>query len=104
MFKFDTVIVEKSDTARSGLGGAFAFVAICVLVSGCAGGGGKRACSKPREYQASETTGSLTVPNNLDEPDRSGKLLIPEVREEDEEPVGDQPCLDQPPDYFDRKL
>ena len=104
MFKFGTVIVGKSDTARSGFGGVFTFVAICALISGCAGGGGKRACSKQREYQASETTGSLTVPNNLDEPDRSGKLIIPEVREEDEEPAGDQPCLDQPPDYFERKL
>jgi hypothetical protein len=47
---------------------------------------------------------SLTVPNDLDEPDRSGKLLIPEIREEDEEPGADRPCLDQPPDYFDRKL
>ncbi len=104
MFKFDIVNVEKPDTAGSGLGRAFAFVAIGVLVSGCAGGGGKRDCSKPREYQASETSGSLTVPNNLDEPDRSGTLLIPEGHEEDEEPGDDRPCLDQPPDYFDRKL
>ena len=108
MLNAGAVIVRNRVSGRSG---AIAAVTLCLCVCGCAGGGGKRACNKPQEYQSSETTSSITVPNDLDEPDRSGKLLIPEAREEDleyffikEEPGADRPCLDQPPDYFDRKL
>jgi len=89
-----------SRRAGSGLAIAFSVIFLC----GCAGGGSKRACSKPQEYQASESTASLTVPGGLDEPDRSGELVIPELRDENGGPGDDQPCLEQPPDYFDRKL
>jgi uncharacterized lipoprotein len=104
VFNAGAVIDRNRVSGCSGRSGAIAAVALCLCVCGCAGGGGKRACSKPQEYQSSETTSALMVPNDLDEPDRSGKLLIPEAREEDEEPGADRPCLDQPPDYFDRKL
>jgi uncharacterized lipoprotein len=102
--KVGAVIAHNLVSRYSDGSSATAVLALCLCVCGCAGGGGKRACSKPQEYQASETGNSLTVPNDLDEPDRSGKLLIPEAREEEAEPDADRPCLDQPPDYFDRKL
>ena len=103
MLKVGAVTSQNSVSGYSGGPGAIATLALCLCVCACAGGG-KRTCSKPQEYQASETADSLTIPNDLDEPDRSGKLLIPEAREEKAEPDADRPCLDQPPDYFDRKL
>jgi uncharacterized lipoprotein len=84
--------------------GAGLALALILVVVGCSGGGGTRNCNKPQEYQASTSTAPLAVPDALDEPDRSGKLVIPEARSPGDEVEGDQPCLEQPPDYFDRKL
>jgi uncharacterized lipoprotein len=84
--------------------GIIAAVTLCMAAIGCSGGGGTRNCGKPREYQASESAASLEVPEDLDAPDRSGKLIIPNVPDSGAEAESDQPCLEEPPDYFDRKL
>ena len=77
------------------------FVSICI--AGCFGGG-KNACKKPQEYQSSQKAPPLELPDDLDEPDRAGELAIPDAAAQQEQSSEDRPCLERPPDYFDRKL
>ncbi len=80
-----------------------ATILLSISVAACSGGG-KNTCTKSQEYQASRQVDALEVPGDLDEPDRSGELVIPEVAAQSDQPPADQPCLERPPDYFDRKL
>jgi len=73
---------------------------ICTL-SGCFFGG-TQACDKEQEYQVSGSIEPLRVPDNLDQPDRSTALSIPESSPEVKEREEGDPCLENPPDYFGR--
>jgi hypothetical protein len=95
---------RKPGSGPSGTGALVVALVTATFIMSCASGGGKKGCAKPREYQASDSREPLKVPDNLDEPDRSARLIVPEARAEDTESDAEQPCLDQPPDYFDRKL
>ncbi|MDJ0928364.1 MAG: hypothetical protein QNJ73_12035 [Gammaproteobacteria bacterium] len=82
------------------MGGALTLVA---ALSAC-GGDKKTAadiCDKPQEYQASRSVDDLSIPKDLDEPDRSGALVIPDEHKAGVYPDG-RPCLERPPDYFGR--
>ena len=76
---------------------------LAIALSAC-GGNKKTAsdiCDKPQEYQASRSADTLTIPENLDAPDRSGALVIPDEHKAGVYPDG-RPCLERPPDYFGR--
>ena len=73
---------------------------LCVL-SGCSSGG-KGACKKKQEYQVSGSIEPLQVPDGLDQPDRTSALSIPEQSPGAKEREKDDPCLENPPDYFGR--
>ena len=77
---------------------------IAVGMAGCFFGDGEKACNKSQEYLASPELPPMQVPDDLDEPDRSGELVIPGTRVAEPAPAGDGPCLDRPPDYFDKPL
>ena len=82
------------------IGGA---LTLALALSGC-GGNKKTAediCDKPQEYQTSRSTEGLRIPDNLDEPDRSTALVIPDEHKAGVYPDG-RPCLERPPDYFGR--
>ncbi len=72
-----------------------------VALTGCNRGYKPRACEKPKEYHAQKSIPPLTVPDDLDAPDPSASVQIPDLPglEEGEAPRG--PCLEEPPDYFD---
>lgn len=77
-----------------------AVVMLCML-SGCFSRGNS-ACNKQQEYQESDSIEPLKVPADLDQPDRSSALSIPEQPPEAKERDKDDPCLENPPDYFGR--
>jgi uncharacterized lipoprotein len=78
---------------------------IVVLAASAAGCSfGKKSCDKIEEYESSEEIAALQVPADLDEPERSGQFIVPGEQVAEETPPEDQPCLERPPDYFDRKL
>ncbi len=65
--------------------------------------GGDKGCNKTYEYQVSKSVPPLEVPTDLDEPNRAGGLVIPVEGEGAGSAPQDQPCLDQPPDYFEKE-
>ena len=78
-------------------------LSLCVaLLSGCFGRGSK-SCDRREEYQRSTSGTELRVPQDLDEPDETGKLDIPPPATPEEDAPED-PCLEDPPDYFGRPL
>lgn len=80
---------------------ACAVVLLALLLSGCFGGG-RQACDKAQEYQAGRSVEALRVPDGLDRPDRSATLVIPEVSPDAKRREKGEPCLETPPDYFER--
>jgi uncharacterized lipoprotein len=80
--------------------GSIALVLLCTL-SGCSSGG-KASCDKQQEYQASGSIEPLQVPDDMDQPDRSSALSIPELSSGAKEGEEVDPCLEAPPDYFGR--
>jgi hypothetical protein len=59
-------------------------------------------CVRPQEYQSSQSIGDLRVPADLDTPNQSESMEIPDEGEV-EYPEG-RPCLEMPPDYFGRPV
>jgi len=82
------------------MSGLLVMVLVCGL-SGCFFGG-KPACEKQREYHASDSIDPLRVPDDLDQPDRTAGLVIPELSPNAEKREQGGPCLEEPPDYFGR--
>jgi len=80
---------------------AAASFALLAGLAGCSGASSK-SCNKPREYQASKSVAPLQVPEGLDTPDQRARIVIPESRVTVAEPPADRPCLERPPDYFDK--
>ena len=77
---------------------------LCVtMLSGCFFGGGKKSCDRREEYQRSAGGSELRVPGDLDEPNDAGKLDIPPPATAKED-APENPCLEDPPDYFGRPL
>ena len=70
------------------------------LLSGCFFGGGQ-SCNKPQEYQSSNSVKPLEVPAGLESPQEQNKLVIPPGERQTQPLPKGQPCLDEPPDYFD---
>ncbi|MDH3512809.1 MAG: hypothetical protein OER85_18365 [Gammaproteobacteria bacterium] len=90
-----------------GRGGCGTVVARCTvlilcagLLSGCFFGSKTKACHKPQEYQSSTEVEKLQVPDELDAPNREGALVIAEGARATQPVPQDQPCPEQPPDYF----
>lgn len=70
------------------------------LLNGCFFGSKTKACHKPQEYQSSSEVEKLQVPDDLDAPNREGALVIAEGARATQPVPQDQPCPEQPPDYF----
>ena len=71
-------------------------------LGGCFFGGESKACHKPQEYQGSQEVEPLVVPDDLDEPVREGALVIGDGPRATSPLPKDEPCLEEPPDYFGR--
>ena len=73
------------------------------ILAGCFPGTRKNTqiCDQPQEYQAARSVPPLKIPEGLDEPDRSERLVIPGQAQPNPYPDG-RPCLERPPDYFGR--
>lgn len=78
-------------------------VLLAGLLSGCFGGG-KQACDKRQEYQAGGSVEALRVPASLDRPNRSATLVIPDASPNARRRERGEPCLETPPDYFERDV
>ncbi|HHQ13492.1 MAG TPA: hypothetical protein ENK16_00535 [Chromatiales bacterium] len=74
-----------------------------LLLAACSSGARKNreVCNEPQEYQAARSVPPLKIPEGLDEPDRSERLVIPGKADPNPYPNG-RPCLERPPDYFGR--
>ena len=70
------------------------------FLSGCFFGGSE-SCNKAQEYQSSKSVKPLEVPTDLESPDEPNKLVIPPGEKQTQPRPKGQPCLDEPPDYFD---
>jgi opacity protein-like surface antigen len=71
-----------------------------VWLGGCFSSGKSTACYNQQEYRSSSSVEKLRVPDGLDTPKREGVLVIAEGPRAIEPVPKDQPCPDQPPDYF----
>jgi len=88
------------DSVRRFCPGGLALVVICGL-SGCFASG-EPSCDKRQEYQASSSIAPLHVPDDMNQPDRSSALVIPELSPDAKQRQKNDPCLESPPDYFGR--
>ncbi len=70
------------------------------LLSGCFFGG-SQSCNKAQEYQSSKSVKPLEVPAGLESPQEPNKLVIPPGEKQTQPRPKGEPCLDEPPDYFD---
>jgi hypothetical protein len=77
-------------------------IACATALGGCFFGGGSKACHKPQEYHTSAEAPPLIVPEDLDPPERDGALVIGGGPRATEPIPKNQPCLEEPPDYFGR--
>lgn len=73
-------------------------------LSACFFGGRDKPCRKQEEYQRSASGAEIKIPEGLDTPRPSDRLVIPEVAQNDAAVPPDDPCLEQPPDFFGRPL
>ena len=78
----------------------FQVLIAAVLLSGCFFGRSE-SCNKPQEYQSSDSVSPLRVPAGLDQQEDPNKLVIPPGEKQTQPIPKGQPCLDEPPDYFD---
>jgi opacity protein-like surface antigen len=82
------------------LPGWVVLISLAVSLSGCFSGGKSTACYKPQEYHSSIEIEKLQVPDDLDPPNRETALVIAEGPRATEPVPRNQPCPEQPPDYF----
>lgn len=72
-----------------------------VTLAACAG----VPCERPERYAGAPSIAPLQVPEGLTPPDHSRALRIPEQPVEAPRRVSRRgPCLESPPDFFDRPL
>ena len=71
-----------------------------ILLAGCFFGGGTQRCHKPQEYQSSRSIEPIDIPEGLNAPDESTKLVIPPGDLQRQPVPKGEPCLEKPPDYF----
>ncbi len=91
----------RSNRTRPSLAACTGILLVSVVLPGCFFGG-KPACDKRQEYQASGSVNSVQVPDGLDQPNRSTVLEIPDASPDAERRAKGDPCLETPPDYFER--
>lgn len=72
-----------------------------LALAGCSRAGKPSSCAKPKEYHSQTSIPAVVVPEDLDAPDPSGSITIPQVPGLEDGPAKPGPCLEQPPDYFD---
>jgi uncharacterized lipoprotein len=77
---------------------------VSVGLSACFFGGRDQSCRKQGEYQRSASAAQIKIPEGLDTPRPSDRLVIPEVTLDEDAVPPDNPCLEQPPDFFGRPL
>lgn len=94
--------MKTPSTACAQAGFRIILIACATALGGCFFGGGSKACHKPQEYHTSKETPPLIVPEDLDEPERDGALVIGGGPRATKPIAKDQPCLEEPPDYFGR--
>jgi uncharacterized lipoprotein len=56
-------------------------------------------CHKPQEYQSAREVAPLIVPEGLDKPNTSGRLVVPTVELAPPPPGPKDACLEVPPRY-----
>ena len=71
-----------------------------MLLSSCFFGR-TQSCNKPQEYQSSNSVKPIEVPAGLDHQEEPNKLVIPPGEKQTQPIPKGQPCLEEPPDYFD---
>jgi uncharacterized lipoprotein len=82
------------------LAGAVAMLLASVALAGCA----TTAC-EPADYVGATSVPPMRVPDNLDPPDQTRALRIPDVQgERTARRTSDGRCLEAPPDYFSEGL
>jgi len=79
------------------LGRVVAVAALAALMTGCAA---KGRCYKVSEYQKSEPSPEIAVPDGLKPIDDTQKLVIPEGERNTTATPKSEKCLDYPPRYF----
>ena len=77
---------------------------ISVGLSACFFGGRDQSCRKQEEYQRSASAAEIKIPEGLDTPRPSDRLVIPEITQNEDAVPPDNPCLEQPPEFFGRPL
>lgn len=78
-----------------------ALIACIAALVACSRGYKPKACEKPKEYHEQKSIPPLVVPDDLDAPDPSAALGIPELPGGETAGPTPGPCLEEPPDYFD---
>jgi len=61
-------------------------------------------CLKPQVYQKSRNAPLVSIPAGLDAPNDEDRLVIPEPSPLAEQRYHESPCLQMPPDYFERPV
>lgn len=75
---------------------------LAVLTAACSGERGLR-CEESTRYESSTTAPPIRVPDDLDPPDESEALVIPQVPETELATASGEDegeCLETPPDFF----
>lgn len=72
-------------------------VASALVLAACGG----YSCREPQVYQSARSVPPLAVPEDLSEPDDETQLVLPRAAEDAPRREPNDPCLDQPPDYFE---
>ncbi|MGH8496275.1 MAG: hypothetical protein ACREVN_09070 [Gammaproteobacteria bacterium] len=80
-------------TLRNILGTVLAALALAA----CSG----YSCRGPQVYESAHSVPPLVIPEDLAETENPTKLIIPRAEESAPERGPDDPCLDQPPDFFE---
>jgi hypothetical protein len=75
-------------------------IAAGLLVGGCSFWRSETNCKSVQEYQSSADIKPVVIPQGLDPPDASGKLVIPNAPPPTQPLSENAACLAKPPDYF----
>ena len=75
-----------------------------VLLSGCIFSSGKEKCHKPQEYQQAKPAPRVRVPDGMTPLPDSSRLPVPYGEAQSEAIPKDEPCLIEPPGYYDQPV
>lgn len=80
-------------------------IAVVWWFSACSGEAGLR-CENQERYLGSEEIAPIQVPDDLDSPDETDALRVPQVEGSVEEAdiPSDGPCTESPPEFFEAGL